>query len=550
MTGEELERLEELEEMVEAGDLDKEDDPDTWEELKWLRATLRTEKKAAKALDKWRKAKTVLYVSLRDPDPDNDISFYVWDRAGLEAVACKQSWVDGLIDAVTITEVDPKTVGDVRFQEHEESFYSVADLNRWKAIEQESNEKWEREHAEEIAANKRAWDLKHSKAADNDAASSAPSTTAIVPVQTVTAIQAAGQVANVYAAANAFADYIERKAQNTLDAQRGDLATFADYLCDATAGADCPTADQLQHEPQAWHGMTHGLVTGFVRWLLGKGYAIGSVNRKLSTVRVYARLAAQAGVIAATDATLIRGVAGYGGTEGKRQDEKRTEAQQATRTGHKKAQHVTISKDQAQALKAQPDTPQGRRDAVIMCLLLDHGLRVGELASLSQRSKLVGKNGEVEKVDTKSRKFTFFRRKVDKWQTHRMTDDTHAALVAWLKNEAPTFADENGRVPLLRGSRKAGKQKDGPKGAKVHGNGALTSAGMTDRAITERVRTLGAAVGIVGLSAHDCRHYWATRAATMGTDSFALRDAGGWNSLAMPSRYVEAATIANERVKL
>jgi integrase len=64
------------------------------------------------------------------------------------------------------------------------------------------------------------------------------------------------------------------------------------------------------------------------------------------------------------------------------------------------------------------------------------------------------------------------------------------------------------------------------------------------------VRTLGETIGVTGLSAHDCRHYWASRAASQGTDAFALRDAGGWNSLAMPSRYVEAATIANERVKL
>ena len=35
-----------------------------------------------------------------------------------------------------------------------------------------------------------------------------------------------------------------------------------------------------------------------------------------------------------------------------------------------------------------------------------------------------------------------------------------------------------------------------------------------------------------------------------GTDAFALRDAGGWSSLAMPSRYVEAAQIANAGVNL
>jgi integrase len=53
-----------------------------------------------------------------------------------------------------------------------------------------------------------------------------------------------------------------------------------------------------------------------------------------------------------------------------------------------------------------------------------------------------------------------------------------------------------------------------------------------------------------GLSAHDGRHSWATKAVRSGTDPFALQEAGGWNSLAMPRRYVEAARIANEGVKL
>ena len=49
--------------------------------------------------------------------------------------------------------------------------------------------------------------------------------------------------------------------------------------------------------------------------------------------------------------------------------------------------------------------------------------------------------------------------------------------------------------PLLRGSRKGGE---------------LTDAGVSERAIAERVRVLGESVGVTRLSAHDCRHYWAT----------------------------------------
>jgi hypothetical protein len=89
---------------------------------------------------------------------------------------------------------------------------------------------------------------------------------------------------------------------------------------------------------------------------------------------------------------------------------------------------------------------------------------------------------------------------------------------------------------------------------------------MTARALTARVRDLGAAVGLVGLSAHDLRHYWATRAARNGTPLDRLQDAGGWTSPATPApaaaptgaaagagvplRYMESAKVANQGVLL
>ena|SRR5712672_1234106 len=51
------------------------------------------------------------------------------------------------------------------------------------------------------------------------------------------------------------------------------------------------------------------------------------------------------------------------------------------------------------------------------------------------------------------------------------------------------------------------------------------------------------------ISAHDCRHDWA-RSAVKASDIKALQQAGGWSSPAMPLRYADDATIANEGVKL
>jgi integrase len=318
-------------------------------------------------------------------------------------------------------------------------------------------------------------------------------------------LAAAGQVANDYAARSAFSDYLSRKADNTIRRQAADLARFADYL--ALVGV--PVGD-LQHNPDAWCGVTWGLVEGFRNWMVAQGDAMGSINVRLSTVKTYAKLATKAGALAPEENALIRTVAGYSHKEARRVNERRL----IVRRGEKKAEAVRISSEQAKALKDQPDTPQGRRDALLMCLLLDHGLRVGEVARL-----------QVSDVDLKTGEMRFYRPKVDKEQTHKLTADTLRAVYAWFMNgDAPAAG------PLLRGSRKGGR---------------LTDAGISERAITKRVRVLGEMVGLAGLSAHDCRHYWATYWAGK-VDVLRLQEAGGWNSLAMPRRYVEESQVANE----
>ncbi len=338
------------------------------------------------------------------------------------------------------------------------------------------------------------------------------------------ALAAAGQVANHHAARGVFADYLARKAANTIRRQAADLARFADYLnaVGEQVGLSLGTAlskfaqavaqfpDGADPDAEAWRGVTWGLVEGFRNWMVAQGDAVGSINVRLSTLKAYAKLAAKAGVISTEEHAMLRTVAGYAHKEGRRIDERRDQ----TRRGEKKAQHVTISKAQARKLKTQPDTPQGRRDALLMCLLLDHGLRVGEAARL-----------QMSDFDLKAGEMRFYRPKVDMEQTHKLTADTLRALHAWVDSgDAPASG------PLLRGSRKGGM---------------LTDASMNERSMTERVRVLGARVGLDGLSAHDCRHYWATYWAGK-VDVLRLQEAGGWSSLAMPRRYVEESKIAND----
>ena len=220
------------------------------------------------------------------------------------------------------------------------------------------------------------------------------------------------------------------------------------------------------------------------------------------------------GAIPAGELALIRGISGYRGGEAEHVNERR----RVTRTGAKKAEPVRLTKEQAAALRAQPDTPQGRWDALLILLFLDLGRRCGEVAGLT-----------VENVNPAEGLLTVYRPKVNKTQTHAPTNGLLRALLAYMTNDAPATG------PLLRASSKSGQ---------------LAGAGLSERAITGRVRELGERIGVKGLSAHDLRHCWATRAARNGTPLGRLQDAGGWNSPAMPMRYVESAKIANEGVRL
>jgi integrase len=334
----------------------------------------------------------------------------------------------------------------------------------------------------------------------------------VVDHRQLAALSQAATVADRAASSALFAEYRRQLAANTRSAHDQDLARCAFYLADVGVGVGA-----LAVEPAAWSGFTWGLVEGFKRWMLREGYALATLNRTLATLKSYARLAAQAGALSAEQSALIASVKGYGRKQGRNLDADRS----TTRRSAKKPQAIKLPLAHARALKDQPgDTAQGRRDTMLICLLLDHGLRVGELAALT-----------VGSVDLDAGTLTFYREKVDLTQTHLLSTATLRAALAYLQNDHVDAAAEDA---LLLGSRRGGGL-----------NGTL---GI--RSIQARVQLLGAGIGLKQLSPHDLRHYWASAAIAGGTDLLALQEAGGWASLAMPRRYVERAKIANERVTL
>jgi len=344
-------------------------------------------------------------------------------------------------------------------------------------------------------------------------------------------LETAGQAANDAAARYRFDDYRSRRAANTLRRQDADLALFAEFLYLSRVSF----VGELSRDPEAWRGVTWGLAEAFVKWMLKEGYAVASVNVRLSTVKTYARLAFQAGVLDAETHALIRAVQGYSQREKRRIDRSRPQQ----RVGLKKESPVAIAPEQARQLKtARGGSPQDWRDALLMCLLLDHGLRVGEVAGL-----------QASALDVEAGLLRFFRPKVGKTQTHQLSRDTLAAARAY----APLIAGENRTPAKIKPVQAPSENRPAPGAPLLRRslkNGKLGKGGMTERAITQRVNVLGKPLGLFGLSAHDCRHYWATTAARSGSDPFSLQQAGGWSSLAMPRRYVEDDKVANQGIKL
>lgn len=333
-----------------------------------------------------------------------------------------------------------------------------------------------------------------------------------------------GRTANHYAAKNVFAEHLQKVTENSRTAIKRDLTIFCDYLCAIEAIDSCDKVDAFMNSPQAWAGMTWGLVKGFVQWQLGQGFAVSTINRSLSTAKKYSEMAMVAGALDPHEAAQIRTVRSIAQKEARNINQKRTQSR-VVRPGAKKADAVLVTDEHAKLLKTNhPDTAQGRKDRLLMCLLIDLGLRASEVEAL-----------QVEDVDLRNEMISVYRIKTDLRQKLDLTRDLRMALRDYFEHDQ--------------------FMKTGP----------LFVGGMSDRAITKRVQHLGIEYGYyteemqedkrhksgqaikkVGtLSAHDLRHYLATRLSREGLNAQQLMETMGWASLSTAQHYIEASEVAN-----
>jgi integrase len=255
----------------------------------------------------------------------------------------------------------------------------------------------------------------------------------------------------------------------TLRRQKVDISLFEQSLLSNNI-----QVSQMFDDLTKWEIVSADLLEQFIKWLFEKGYALGSIKVRVATIKAYSRLAGHAGILSADELHRINKIRGFYGQEPSTPDNMRAR----TRIGIKKEEAVPISFEQATLLKKPSgDKLQDQRDALLMCLLLDHGLRITELAHL-----------RVDAINRGEGTLTFSKSKSGKEEEHihHLSEETLQALERYLTRVFP-------KELLL---------------CSFHRNDKQIREGMSGRAINERVRLQGERVGLKRLAPEDCRRYW------------------------------------------
>lgn len=334
-------------------------------------------------------------------------------------------------------------------------------------------------------------------------------------------LAAAGQAANAALRHDVFAAYRATCRPNTLRRHDYDLRSFSAFL--ASFGVP-RSAEALAETPEAWRGMTYGVLVAFRQVLEEKGEAVGTIKGRIATIHQYCKLAGPppqgAGALTGEELAAILMVKGYRGKAARNLDENRRRRGIATRVGRKKANFTAITAQQAETLKhttTPPPPPQriprdrdqllAARDALMFCLFIEHALRCGELVAL-----------DVESIDLQRKTLAIYSEKTHTFNVHQLQPRTEAAARIYLAQ----LGKETG--PLFEGY---GAQR------------------ITTRAVNKRVGVIGELLGFTTqrLSPHDLRHFFTFDALEQGLPLDLVQGIGGWASPYMPLLYAKRSAI-------
>lgn len=339
-----------------------------------------------------------------------------------------------------------------------------------------------------------------------------------------------------------FSDYQLRKSEATRQAQFNDLTLFSRFL---TSCGIHRSAEALYSDPQSWNGMNYALLEGFRAWLYYKqpdqedgkqhGFTISSVKRRLSTVRTYSQLAYKSGVLSMEEYQRIQLVQGDAYGDGINIDQHRREMNITPHIVERKNAKTVVRRTQASQLKKTTSRHESsrvhdqllqERDELLMCLLIEHGLRVSEIVNLNDTS-----------INLEEKTIVVKRSKNYSEGTLRLMPGTYTAATHYLPllNDYKTILFPSDDNELL-----ASPLFYGYEGQRI-----------TRFGIYDRVRELGTQVGIKNLSPHILRNYWVQDAFRQKSNSLdMIQQYGGWKSAIMPLYYAQQHRPLTEDFKI
>jgi len=317
---------------------------------------------------------------------------------------------------------------------------------------------------------------------------------------------------------NVFQNYRQNLSENTVKSQNRSLRIFQDYL----VGIKFVKSNEKQFtnqfdgikeiltEPSGWENISSEIIENFIEWLLNRGYAISSINLVITHIRKYATLAFQGGVIVKSNWEQIKRIKNICREKAKviekERDNKLIPPTKNLRyqVGRRKIKRsIKITEEKAKMLKSFPsDCAIGRRTNLIMCLLLDQGMKSKDIACL--RSELVD-------IDLG---FFYLERSNMGKQSYKMTNDTFNAI-----QKVFEYYDVNVPGPLI-----------------VRSNRIIINSKAYQQPISKRsfwyvINKIGKSVGLDNLTENDCRVYWVSKAVRSGSSMLDLQRAGGWTNI-------------------
>ena len=382
---------------------------------------------------------------------------------------------------------------------------------------------------------------------------------------------------------NVFTERQQTKAWNSV---RKEIATLSNFMQFLRESADLSLSFHLAEEPHLWQAITFGLVKLFLRWMQLKGYRIKTINDHLDVIKLYARLAHDAGFQTADQLISITNIPRIRGAQAERIDIEREEQELPTHVGHKKPEPTFLEQEEFQALLNRPDTPQGWRDLVAILLMYDLSLRPSEAVSL-----------KLKDLNMEERTLRITRHKTHDRQKARLTPRLYSALSRYLNlrrdrsPEAPLLVRslKNEKLvewiaradPQTEATRRGGRRPYSPnrplyverqpaaettrsvRRKKDTGEKDRWTPPITTRALAKHLHSIGLNIEEelyqdtrspderLNLTSYDGRHEWTRRAIRSGSDPIAVTKAGGWKGhSAMVARYYGELDIVNQDIIL